>query len=588
LLPLLAGDDVRNWTASPQEGIIYPYLYGAKTLLDGGISSELWAYRSLLSARGTFSGDMADAGRAWWEYMQHTASAYATPISISYAEVASHNNFALDRGGNVFKQTAPVIKLPGGATQEDHFQLLAALNSSIACFWLKQNSQPKGGAAGVSWLRTYQVSGTTLQDFPLPTSLPAARAQELDTLAQELRNFEPSAVCSIRIPSQVVLMEARVSSDEVQRRMISLQEELDWELYHIYGLVEDDLTYRDYDLPSLELGERPFEILLAANEDDDDDSVAALWFSEHRSTPIAEIPRHWPTSYGELTERRLNAIAENPYLQILETPDYKRRWEKDPWEKRQERALGNWLLDRLEDRRFWFDSLGRPWPRSIAQLSDDVTRDADIVSVLALWVGRPDAPVTSSLKRLLSSQFVPFHAGYRYKESGLRKRAAWEETWEKQRRQDRGEAVGVIQAPPKYSSDDFQGPSFSRLRGELDVPKERFILYPDASRDGDDTQLLGWAGWDHAEQALALASIIHDREQEGWPDERLVPLIAGLAELQPWVDQWHRDVHQIYGVPLAAFCAEELARRAAQVSMTIEQLRWWRPEKKRGKGRGKG
>ena len=128
--------------------------------------------------------------------------------------------------------------------------------------------------------------------------------------------------------------------------------------------------------------------------------------------------------------------------------------------------------------------------------------------------------------------------------------------------------------------------SYWKHRGKLDVPKERFILYPDASRDGDGTPLLGWAGWDHAEQALALASIIHDREQEGWPDECLVPLIAGLAELQPWVDQWHGEVHPLYGVSLAAFCAAELDRRAAQVSMTIEELRWWRPEKK-GRGRGR-
>ena len=99
LRPLLAGDDVRNWSSRPQEEIIYPYSYGTNTRVDDGISSELWPYRSFLAARGTFSGDMSDAGRAWWEYMQHTASAYATSLSIAYAEVASHNHFSLDRGG---------------------------------------------------------------------------------------------------------------------------------------------------------------------------------------------------------------------------------------------------------------------------------------------------------------------------------------------------------------------------------------------------------------------------------------------------------------------------------------------------------
>ena len=31
---------------------------------------------------------------------------------------------------------------------------------------------------------------------------------------------------------------------------------------------------------------------------------------------------------------------------------------QEPWEKRQERALREWLLDRLEERRFWFDAQG--------------------------------------------------------------------------------------------------------------------------------------------------------------------------------------------------------------------------------------
>ena len=48
----------------------------------------------------------------------------------------------------------------------------------------------------------------------------------------------------------------------------------------------------------------------------------------------------------------------------------------------------------------------------------------------------------------------------------------------------------------------------------LDVPKERFISYPAAGRDSDSTELLGWAGWDHAEQALALAYAATPEEDE--------------------------------------------------------------------------
>jgi hypothetical protein len=33
------------------------------------------------------------------------------------------------------------------------------------------------------------------------------------------------------------------------------------------------------------------------------------------------------------------------------------------------------------------------------------------------------------------------------------------------------------------------------------VPKERFISYPHAGRDGDTHLLVGWASWDRREQA---------------------------------------------------------------------------------------
>ena len=172
---------------------------------------------------------------------------------------------------------------------------------------------------------------------------------------------------------------------------------------------------------------------------------------------------------------------------------------------------------------------------------------------------------------------VPFLAAYRYKDSGLRKREAWEETWRLQRREDAGEKVGTIAVPPKYTSADFRKNSYWQARGKLDVPKERFILYPDAGRETDPTPLLGWAGWDHAQQSLALSLIIGEREKDGWADERLVPLVAGLAELQPWVEQWHGEVDPSYGVSLAAFCREQLTARAAQVGKTLDELAAWRP-----------
>ncbi|MDQ1293794.1 MAG: hypothetical protein QG608_1675, partial [Actinomycetota bacterium] len=200
------------------------------------------------------------------------------------------------------------------------------------------------------------------------------------------------------------------------------------------------------------------------------------------------------------------------------------------------------------------------------------------VSVLEVWSGRKDRSVTDQLIALLAEESVPFLAAYRLKDSGLRKRQAWEDTWEGQRREDAGQDVGVIPVPPKYTSADFRKPSWWRHRGKLDVPKERFISYPDAGRETDPTPLLGWAGWDHAQQALALATVINDRESEGWPDDRLVPLVAGLAELQPWVRQWHDDTDPTYHLNLADYLDEELRRRAHQVTRTLEDLHAWSPE----------
>ena len=310
-----------------------------------------------------------------------------------------------------------------------------------------------------------------------------------------------------------------------------------------------------------------------------DGEEVSTWFTHplQAAEPITEIPSHWPEDYQALVQRRLAIIESNKFIRLLEKPEYKRRWATEPWDKQVERALRGWLLDRLEDRRFWFDESGRPIVRSVGQLSDQVSRDADMVAVLELWSGRKDQSVTASLIALLDTESVPFLAAYRLKDSGLRKREAWEHTWELQRREDAGEALGDIPVPPKYTSADFRKTSWWQHRGKLDVPKERFILYPAAGRETDPTPVLGWAGWDHAQQALALASLIQDRESEGWDDERLIPLIAGLAELQPWVRQWHDETDPTFGVNLADYLEEQLRSRASQVARTLDELHAWRP-----------
>ena len=97
------------------------------------------------------------------------------------------------------------------------------------------------------------------------------------------------------------------------------------------------------------------------------------------------------------------------------------------------------------------------------------------------------------LKEIVAEEYVPFLAQYRYKPSGLDKRRQWERTWDLQREEDATGKKLDIDVPPKYTGVDFQKQSYWRARGELDVPKERFISYPDARPDSDQKSLLlGW------------------------------------------------------------------------------------------------
>lgn len=581
-VPMVLGEGIRDYslTATPR---FWPYDKAFRVTPGALASRHMWPYRRLVSGYVMFGKTRAQRGMQWLEYGMLAKAKLETDLSITFAEVATHNHFVLDRGGKVFKQTAPVIKLPSEASEADHLVLLGVLNSSTVCFWLKQNCHNKGSTVDTKgarqtqapWEDFYQFNGTTVKDIPLPKRLPFTLARELDSIsAMAQERFLAGVASDGATPTPSKLERAHLEISSMRARMVALQEELDWEVYTSYGLLEEDLTYDDQ-VPEVRLGERAFEIALARAAAAGGESTA--WFARHGSVPITEIPQRWPEGYQEVVRRRLDVIESDKFIRLLEKPEYKRRWATEPWEKQVERALRGWLLDRLEDRRLWFDGSGRPVVRSIGQLADEASRDSELVSVLELWSGRKDQSVTASLTALLDTESVPFLAAYRLKDSGLRKREAWEHTWDLQRREDAGEAVGDIPVPPKYTSADFLKTSWWQHRGKLDVPKERFILYPAAGRKTDPTPVLGWAGWDHAQQALALASLIQERETEGWDDERLIPLIAGLAELQPWVRQWHDETDSTFGVNLADYLEEQLRSRASQVARTLDELHVWRP-----------
>ncbi|MFE5616463.1 BREX-2 system adenine-specific DNA-methyltransferase PglX [Streptomyces sp. NPDC056524] len=595
LRPLLLGDVVRDWRAEPDVAIWRPDI---KAVNEGRLGEELWPWRATLAARRTFQGDMADAGLEWWDYMQYTASAYSTPLSIAFAFVSTHNHFVLDRGGKVFNRSAPVIKLPEGADEDAHLELLGVLNSSTACFWLKQVSHDKGSQSGTGgfmhdeWERFYEFTGTKLQGFPLPGTLPLELGRSLDLLARELADSEPDAVAQRETPLRVNLDQARQGSEAAKGRIIALQEELDWTVYGLYGLLTPAEVGRatlptSCEVPEVALGERAFEVALARHVAEE--KTSTVWFDRHGATPIVEIPAHWPDEYKAVVQARLDIIASRAKdIGLIERPECKRRWAAESWEKKERAALRTWLLDRMENTDLWYevrDGLRRPRPMTVNNLADQLSTDEDFTSVAALYaadhLGKPDLPLAQVLSEVVADEHVPYLAAMRYKDSGLRTRKEWEDVWELQRKEDRTGGRLAIDPASKYKTSDFLRFSYWANRGKLDVPKERFISYPEAGPDADSTLMLGWAGWDHKDQAQALFDLLKARTtRDGWDTERIVPLLAGLREVMPWVLQWHGEYDDEWGdVPAEELVAEyEEQLRKHQVGAA--ELIAWRPVKK--------
>jgi hypothetical protein len=170
------------------------------------------------------------------------------------------------------------------------------------------------------------------------------------------------------------------------------------------------------------------------------------------------------------------------------------------------------------------------------RLADVAGRDAEFMQIAELYAGhcrfRPEPSSSPTRRRRVRA--LP--AVLRYTDTGMRKTRAVGRHLGSAAARRRRRKVGKIPVPPKYQSKDFLKTDFWRLRGGLDVPKERWISYPGCERGADGSLVIAWAGWDHLQQATALATYFIDmKEREGWCRERLQPLLAGLLELVPWL-----------------------------------------------------
>ena len=635
--PFVRGEDLRDWDQTVELNVIFPYTVSgsvspAEIPSDSPEGQHFWKYRTTLRNRTMFGKTPEQHGNKWHSYMQMIAARVLSSRLLSFANVSTYNNFVLARERVIFNAHAPTIAFQLGFSESESLALLGVANSSTACFWMRQTCHNKGrpgaesAGADEPYEHRFEFDNTKLKLLPLParqhTQLPTllvqtSTAQQSQTPAATLASWGGPGSGDLR----ACLARARDEWHLQRRQMIAWQEELDWQIYEAFNLVEpsDAVSQpeRQATIPpeGLELGQRAFEIVLARRLADGE--VQTTWFERHGSTPTTEVPPHWPAAYRELVERRVRHIAKDANIRLIEQPEYKRRWKTEPWDEQLARALREWLLLRLEvtlatvplsasaeERRGITPGL-----TSCAHLADKIRTDGAFMEVATLYRGRPDFDITELVVELVESESVPFLPVLSYNESGLRKRAIWEQVWNFQRREDAIEAevrgqgaatggeahiqteikrhqkqeVGDIPVPPKYDGKDFASTTFWRLRGKLDVPKERFIGYPHCNRDADRTPVIGWAGWDHLQQAQAVAGYYERmRTNEGWSDERLLPLLAGVLELLPWLLQWHNALDPQYGMGLGDFFRSFVEEEARRMGKTLDEVRAWQPPATKG------
>ena len=561
LRPFVVGQSVRDWRVNSVEDVVFPYdaqLEVVEPDVVPELDRFLWCWRTELGNRKVFSGQSYfQAQKPWWAYGQIPEGRAGNRV-LAFSFVSTHNHFVLDRGDRIFNRHAPIIKLRDEFDEADHLAILGLLNSSCVAFWCRMVMYPKSGdkvgdgarTTVAPWDRYLEYAGNLLKQLPIasiaatrPALLALVRHAER-TVGQMAEFAAPKALSNAlaggAATSERLRAAESAATEELQRlegTLVSLQEEMDWRVYGLYGMPTLISDFHGDVLVPVAPENRPFEVRLA--RDVATDPSARIWFKRHGRTP--------PTDVGgplvDIYRRRLALIEQHKELQLLETPETKRRWPARDYGAEFLEAYRSWLLDRIES---LLESSAETL--SARRLAAELNRDPKALAVAEVYTGESAPDLESLVRKLIKSQGVPYLAAQRYKTTGLEKRTEWENVWKKQRDEDAGEDAGNIPVPPKYSTKDFARGEYWKHRGKLDVPKERFVLYPDANSETDDSPLAGWAGWDHLGKAQALAALYQARKNEdGWTGEQLLPLLAGLDELVPWLIQWHNEPSDAFG-----------------------------------------
>jgi hypothetical protein len=545
----VVGQDVRDWYAKPSSRVLFPYDRDATVQEPPAVLQRLWPYRTLLSRRVAFGKTQTEHGLQWFEYSMLFAERFRGPLLIVFANVATHGQFALLRERVVVNSKAPVIKLAQSSSEEDHLALLGLLNSSTGCFWMKQVFHCKGsqgvneGMKSSLWEQFFEFDATKVKLFPvIETSKKVAPyASELETLARERSRRSVRAVLddggwSDGATLRSALDDRHAADFNDLAKMIALQEEIDWLCYALYGLdtasdvVATDKveacppTWLPWNMTFAERDAQNRETLARGEEPDEQPSD---WWTRHGWEQLTALPKEASSALKKRVEARRARAASTPALALIEAANFKRRWYKPNYAERERDALTEWLADRVEQA-----AKARARAFALEQLVANLQDDARVLAVCEVLSGRKDFSLSRLVASALQGGAVPSHRFHLYKPAGLVKRDVWERTWTDQRREDAGEKVKP-EVPPAYGSGDFLRPDYWRLRGKLDVPKERFIAFTEVpGRSGVET-LYGWAGWTAQQRVKAMLAIDEELEDASVPLGDRIGLLDSAWRILP-------------------------------------------------------
>ena len=111
------------------------------------------------------------------------------------------------------------------------------------------------------------------------------------------------------------------------------------------------------------------------------------------------------------------------------------------------------------------------------------------------------------------------------------------------------------------------------------MPKERWVSFPHCEGP-DGTLVIAWAGYDHLQLARAISAYYVDVQERlgGRDDPRLVPLLAGLLELLPWLKQWHNEPDAAFnGLRMGDHFEGFINEEARQLGKTVPETKAWQP-----------